>query len=81
MAINIWLRWSCPECGAPSGDDCDAQCPSGLAVLGEQIEVFLDESERHPEEIAARSEVCHTDAASAAADWCYCQGTAGRAVA
>lgn len=77
MAINIWLRWSCPECGAPSGDDCEATCPSGIALMAEQIEVFIAESERHPEE----DEKCHPDAVSAAADWCYCQGTAGRAVA
>lgn len=66
MNVNAW---ACPECGAPSGDGCDDQCPSALALLDAELEATLAEPE------------CHPDAASAAADWCYCQGTAGRAVA
>lgn len=65
----VVLAWSCPDCWAPSGVECDEQCPSAAVQLVEQVEAELAETG------------CHRDAIAAAADGCYCLGTSGRAAA
>lgn len=43
-----WLAWSCPDCGAPGGAECDDSCPSGLAAHIDEFEADIDELERMP---------------------------------
>lgn len=73
MTADVELTWACPECGAPSGEGCDEQCPSAVASYA----VLVDEEL----EAAAADATCCVDVVAAAAAGCYCQGTAGRAAA
>ncbi|WGX98767.1 hypothetical protein [Nocardioides sp. L-11A] len=62
------LAYSCPDCGAAGGDECATGCPSAAVAYAAAVVDELAEP------------VCHPDVVSAAADGCYCHGTAGRAL-
>lgn len=37
-----WLAYCCPDCGAPAGQECDDDCPSGLAAHIETFEADME---------------------------------------
>jgi hypothetical protein len=65
LVAKWWLDWTCPDCGAAGGAECDESCPSALTV---EIEAFEDDMEEWdhltPEELAeARRRLAERDVA------------------